>query len=75
MKWSTSVLYNFAQQATMDHSQGDSLINLMLIIVFELFRPDGHQEPHNEVAPMPSQVPSGVWTKNLLIPILKTLTH
>ena len=34
---------------TLGHSQGDSLINLMLITAFYLYQPKGHQEPGNKV--------------------------
>ena len=38
-----------ASRPTLDHSQGDSLTSPMLITAFELFRPEGHREPRNEV--------------------------
>ena len=42
--------YLAAPRPTLGHSQGDSLTNLMLIITaFCLFRPEGHQEPPNEI--------------------------
>ena len=36
-------------QPTLDHSQGDSLTNLMLITAFVHVQPKGHWEPHNKV--------------------------
>ena len=47
MFFSTAILA--APQPTLGHSQGDSLTNPMLITAFELFRPEGHREPRNEV--------------------------
>ena len=38
-----------ASRPTLDHSQGESLTNPILITAFELFRPEGHREPRNEV--------------------------
>ena len=37
-----------ASRPTLGHSQGNSLTNLMLITVFYLCWPKGHQEPRNE---------------------------
>ena len=36
-------------QPTLDHSQGDSLTNLMLVTAFVHVQPKGHWEPHNKV--------------------------
>ena len=41
--------YLAALRPTMDHSQGDSLTNPMLITAFELFWPECYREPHNKV--------------------------
>ena len=41
--------YLAAPQPTLDHSQGDSLTNPMLITMFYLLQPKGHWEPHIEV--------------------------
>lgn len=35
--------------ATLGHSQGDSITNPVLITAFELFQPEGHWEPRNQV--------------------------
>ena len=40
--------YLVAPRPTLGHSQGDSLMNPMLIIAFYLCRPEGHREPRNE---------------------------
>ena len=34
---------------TLGHCRGDSLTNPILITAFSTFRPEGYQEPHNEV--------------------------
>ena len=41
--------YLAVPQPTLDHSQGDSLTNPMLITAFVHIRPEGHREPRNEV--------------------------
>ena len=41
--------YLAAPQSTLDHSQGDSFTNSMLITACYLFRPEGHREPRSEV--------------------------
>ena len=41
--------YLAVPQPTLGHSQGDSLTNLMLITASVHVRPEGHQEPRNEV--------------------------
>ena len=46
--WSNKYLILLFFETTICHSQGDSLTNLMIINMFELFQPKSHQEPHNE---------------------------
>ena len=41
--------YLAAPRPTLGHSQGDSFTNPMLITAFVHIRPEGHQEPPNEV--------------------------
>ena len=41
--------YLAAPQPTLDHSQGDSFTNSMLITACYLFRSEGHREPRSEV--------------------------
>ena len=66
--------YLAAPRPTLGYSQWDSLINSMLITVFYLFQPEGHQEPCIEGGSLnPTKHLVGVWTGNLSILITNPL--